>query len=68
VSTANGAEGPCAGLNIAIRLHICQTIHIDIVLIQVRILGMEMMDRTSFTKNLDRAYRIDALPPQMARV
>ncbi|MNN84600.1 hypothetical protein D3C81_2017810 [compost metagenome] len=68
MSTANGAEGPRAGLYIAIRLHIRQTIHINIILIQVRVLGMEMMDRASFTKNLDRAYRIDALPPQMARV
>ena len=68
VTITHRAEIPRARANIAVGLHISQAIHVDIVLIQPGIFGMEVMNRPLFTQDLNGGDRIDPLPPQMTGV
>ena len=49
VPAANRAESPSSCFDIAVWLHVCQPMHVDIILIKIRIFGMKMMNRICFT-------------------
>jgi hypothetical protein len=56
MTAANRSERPRSRFDVSIRLHIQQTIHIDVILIEIGVFRMEMMDRSGFTQNLNGAY------------